>query len=218
MRKCVAACPARAVALVSAHDPLRPSKGERGRRRDLPGVWRLRSGVRSRHAIALRERGQRVITPVNSAHRVVLAAIEGGSSPSWSSTSATSRPGDRGSSGDPQAAAGEQAMASRQMLRYLERLLARSPNRAPASGDLRPRGGSWGDRWGADRKIPHRPTPRARRAASVHCLGGDEGERGDLDVELPAALGPHQVAAAPPSSTRASALCPPRSGRCAAAT
>ena len=79
--KCVTVCPVEAVALVSAndvHDPLR-------RRVVLNEATCLGCGVCVRAcrsgAIRLVQRAQRVITPVNTAHRVVLMAIERGKLP-----------------------------------------------------------------------------------------------------------------------------------------
>ena len=75
---CVNACPVEAVALVSANDPQHPS----ARRARLDERICLGCGVCvracSRNAITLRLRAQRVITPVDSTHRVVVMAIERG--------------------------------------------------------------------------------------------------------------------------------------------
>ena len=76
--KCVGACPVEAMGLVSANDPQRPN-GARP-------AWRptlcLGCGVCVRAcaagAIRLRPRPRPVITPLNSAHRAVLMAIERG--------------------------------------------------------------------------------------------------------------------------------------------
>ena len=76
--RCVAACPVEAVALEEAGDPGRP--GARVARVD--GSRCLGCGVCvaecSRGALRLAERPARVITPVDSTHRVVLMAIERG--------------------------------------------------------------------------------------------------------------------------------------------
>lgn len=76
--KCVQACPVEAMALVSANDPRQPKKQKAVLREDIClgcGVC-----VRACNAgcICLVSRPQRVITPVDSAHRVVLMAIERG--------------------------------------------------------------------------------------------------------------------------------------------
>jgi len=75
---CVAACPVAAVALVAANDPHRP----RARRARLDEDLCLGCGVcvgACRHAvITLRRRAARVLTPVDTAHRVVVMAIERG--------------------------------------------------------------------------------------------------------------------------------------------
>jgi ferredoxin len=76
--KCTAACPVDALALVSAHDP------KRGNRK----VARLDAeaclgcgvcvGVCPKDAVRLRPRPERVITPLDSAHRIVMMAVERG--------------------------------------------------------------------------------------------------------------------------------------------
>ena len=76
--KCVSACPVGAVSLVSAHDPRRASR----KRASLDETVCLGCGVCvrgcSKGGITLRGRPERVITPVDSVHRVVLMAIERG--------------------------------------------------------------------------------------------------------------------------------------------
>jgi len=76
--KCVEACPVEAMALVSAGDPRRP--GRKKARLD-PAIC-LGCGVCVRacpgKALSLSARETRTITPVNSAHRAVLMAIERG--------------------------------------------------------------------------------------------------------------------------------------------
>jgi ferredoxin len=76
--KCVSACPVEAMSLVSANDPRHPKL----RRAKLDAELCLGCGVCVRNcargAIRLRPRGKRVITPVNSAHRTVLMALERG--------------------------------------------------------------------------------------------------------------------------------------------
>ena len=75
---CVAACPVEALSLVSANDPQRPAR----KRAVLAEEICLGCGVCVRactqQAIKLQPRAERVITPVTSAHRYVLMAIERG--------------------------------------------------------------------------------------------------------------------------------------------
>jgi len=76
--KCVQACPVEAMSLVSANDPRKPKR----RRAVLDESLCLGCGVCVRacpnELLTLRSREQRVITPVDSAHRVVLMAVERG--------------------------------------------------------------------------------------------------------------------------------------------
>jgi ferredoxin len=76
--KCVSMCPVEAMTLVSANDPHHPNK----KKAKVDGDLCLGCGVCARacstHGISLRSRSQRVITPLNSAHRVVVMAIERG--------------------------------------------------------------------------------------------------------------------------------------------
>ena len=76
--KCVSACPVEAMTLVSAHDPNKPRK--KAARLDEErclgcGVCVPACGT---GALALRSRPQRVITPLNGTHRVLMMAIERG--------------------------------------------------------------------------------------------------------------------------------------------
>ena len=77
--RCVSACPVEALGLVSANDPRKPN----ARKARLDESICLGCGVCVRactqDALKLRPRGGRVITPVNSAHKVVMMAIERGS-------------------------------------------------------------------------------------------------------------------------------------------
>ena len=76
--KCVAACPVEAMALVSANDPERPKRKVARLDADLClgcGVCVLAC---RHHNIELEARGERVLTPLNSAHKTVLMAIERG--------------------------------------------------------------------------------------------------------------------------------------------
>jgi Na+-translocating ferredoxin:NAD+ oxidoreductase RNF subunit RnfB len=76
--KCVEACPVEAMRLVSNNDPHTPRKKKAVLTQELC----LGCGVCVRacrtQALALQERAQRVITPINSVHRIVQTAVEGG--------------------------------------------------------------------------------------------------------------------------------------------
>lgn len=76
--KCVNVCPAEAMALVSANDPLRPKL----RKASLTEELCLGCGVCVRNCpndgLRLVERAERVITPLHAAHRSVVMAIERG--------------------------------------------------------------------------------------------------------------------------------------------
>ena len=76
--KCVQACPVEALGLVAANDPRRPTR----RKAKLDTAICLGCGICARlcpdRAIALESRPRRVITPLNSAHRAVVMAIERG--------------------------------------------------------------------------------------------------------------------------------------------
>jgi ferredoxin len=76
--KCVSACPVEAMTLISANDPHFPKM----KKTKLNAEICLGCGicVRScpKNSLSLVQRPQRVVTPVNSVHRVVLMAIERG--------------------------------------------------------------------------------------------------------------------------------------------
>jgi ferredoxin len=76
--KCVNACPVEAMSLISANDPHRP----KSKKAELDEERCLGCGVCvqacTKENIHLESRPQRVITPVNGTHRVVLMAIERG--------------------------------------------------------------------------------------------------------------------------------------------
>ncbi len=76
--KCVNLCPVEALSLVSANDSLNPKK----MKAKLDGNQCIGCGVCLKackeDALSLMQRDERVITPVNSVHRVVLMAIERG--------------------------------------------------------------------------------------------------------------------------------------------
>ena len=127
--KCVEVCPVEAMGLVSFGDPQHPKR----KKARLEESICLGCGVCvracSRSALRLRQRARRVITPLNTAHRVVLMAIERGRLQDLVF--------DQQAHLHHKAMAAvlgvilrlpplKQAMASRQMKsRYLERLLAR---------------------------------------------------------------------------------------------
>ena len=76
--RCVTACPVGAMSLVSAHDTKRPRK----KRAHLDAQICLGCGVCvaacDKGGVRLTARAERVITPVDSTHRVVLMAVERG--------------------------------------------------------------------------------------------------------------------------------------------
>ena len=76
--RCVRACPVEALSAVSANDPRQP----RHRSASTRATVRLGCGVCvptcAKGALALTERGARRLTPVNTAHRAVLMALERG--------------------------------------------------------------------------------------------------------------------------------------------
>lgn len=76
--KCVSACPVESLSLTSANDPKKKSR----KKASLDEETCLGCGVCVRTcptgALSLKAREERVITPVNSTHRVVLMAIERG--------------------------------------------------------------------------------------------------------------------------------------------
>jgi len=76
--KCVKACPMEALALVSANDPLNKNK----KKAVLLSENCIGCGVCHRNcsidALSMESREKRVLTPVNTAHRVVMEAIEQG--------------------------------------------------------------------------------------------------------------------------------------------
>jgi ferredoxin len=76
--KCVTACPVEAMALVSANDPRKPRK--KAARLDADVCLGCGVCVRAcgTGALALRSRPERVITPLDGTHRVLMMAIERG--------------------------------------------------------------------------------------------------------------------------------------------
>ncbi len=76
--KCVDACPVEALALVSANDPKTPRKKAARLSEDLCLGCGVCVSTCPADSLRLTSRPERVITPVNSTHRVVLQAIERG--------------------------------------------------------------------------------------------------------------------------------------------
>lgn len=76
--KCVSLCPVEAMTMVSANDPLKPNRKKAKLDNDIClGCGVCLRGC-DRDALKLVERRIKVITPVNSVHRVVVMAIERG--------------------------------------------------------------------------------------------------------------------------------------------
>jgi NAD-dependent dihydropyrimidine dehydrogenase PreA subunit len=76
--KCVALCPVEAMTLVSCNDPVKPNRKKAKLTEEIClGCGVCISGC-DKNSLVLRSRRERVITPVNSVHRVVTMAIERG--------------------------------------------------------------------------------------------------------------------------------------------
>ncbi|MBN1465994.1 4Fe-4S binding protein [candidate division KSB1 bacterium] len=75
---CGEVCPVEAIALVSANDPLRPKRKIAWLEADLCLGCGICVRNCSKDALVLAERRERVITPLNSAHRAVVMALERG--------------------------------------------------------------------------------------------------------------------------------------------
>ena len=76
--KCVALCPVEAMTLISSNDPLKPNNKKAKLVEDIClGCGICVSGC-DKNGIELHSRKERVITPINSVHRVVTMAIERG--------------------------------------------------------------------------------------------------------------------------------------------
>ncbi|MEI8132994.1 MAG: 4Fe-4S binding protein, partial [Leptolinea sp.] len=76
--KCVSACPVEAMTLVSANDPHQPNRKMALVNEELCLGCGVCVRTCSKNGLSLKSRPERVITPVNSTHRVVLMAIERG--------------------------------------------------------------------------------------------------------------------------------------------
>ena len=76
--KCVNVCPVEAMALVSANDPHHPKMKKAKLNAEVCLGCGVCTRVCTKEALHLESRPERVITPVNSVHRVVVMAIERG--------------------------------------------------------------------------------------------------------------------------------------------
>ena len=76
--KCVSVCPVEAMTLVSANDPHHPNRKQAKVDEELCLGCGVCARACTQHGITLRSRPQRVITPLNSTHRVVVMAVERG--------------------------------------------------------------------------------------------------------------------------------------------
>jgi ferredoxin len=76
--KCVEACPVEAMGLVSAGDPRRAKRKKAKVQHNLCLGCGTCIRTCARNALSLHPRGRRVLTPVSTAHRTVLMAIERG--------------------------------------------------------------------------------------------------------------------------------------------
>jgi ferredoxin len=77
-RKCVAVCPVEAITLALAHDPYHPKRKKASLNEDICLGCGVCARVCPMDCISLRSTEERVVTPLNTAHRVVLMAIERG--------------------------------------------------------------------------------------------------------------------------------------------
>jgi len=76
--RCVSLCPVEAMTLVSPNDPIKPNRKIAKLQQEIClGCGICLNGC-NKKAVVLRSRKERVITPVNSVHRVVTMAIERG--------------------------------------------------------------------------------------------------------------------------------------------
>jgi Pyruvate/2-oxoacid:ferredoxin oxidoreductase delta subunit len=76
--KCVSLCPVEAMTLVSSNDPGNPNRKKAKVQQEICLGCGLCLNSCNKKAVELRSREERVITPVNSVHRVVTMAIERG--------------------------------------------------------------------------------------------------------------------------------------------
>lgn len=76
--KCVNVCPVEAMTLVSSHDPAHPKMKKAKVDEDVCLGCGICVRTCTHESLSLKSRPQRVITPLNSVHRVVMMAIERG--------------------------------------------------------------------------------------------------------------------------------------------
>jgi ferredoxin len=76
--KCVGICPVEAMTLVSANDPHNPNKKTAKLQENICLGCGLCVGACTRGNVVLKPRAQRVITPLDSTHRIIVMAIERG--------------------------------------------------------------------------------------------------------------------------------------------
>jgi ferredoxin len=76
--KCANVCPVEAMAIISAHEPHDPKAGKAQVTEDICLGCGVCVRTCPRQSLSLRLRQARVITPLNSTHRVIVMAIERG--------------------------------------------------------------------------------------------------------------------------------------------
>jgi ferredoxin len=76
--KCVTVCPVEAMTLVSANDPRKPRRKTAKLQEDRCLGCGLCVRACGHEAVALRSRPERVLTPVDGVHRVLMMAVERG--------------------------------------------------------------------------------------------------------------------------------------------
>lgn len=76
--KCAQACPVEAIAIVSANDAHKPKKLKAVVDEERCLGCGVCASVCKNNVISLKERAQRILTPINSAHKTVMMAIERG--------------------------------------------------------------------------------------------------------------------------------------------
>jgi ferredoxin len=76
--KCVSACPVEAMTLVSANDPHHPNRKMARLNEEICLGCGVCVRTCPKNGLSLRSRPERVITPINSVHRIVMMAVERG--------------------------------------------------------------------------------------------------------------------------------------------